>query len=162
MPYRPFEDQNCSIARALGIVGERWSLLVLREVSLGHRRFAEIRRGTGIAPNILSDRLQTLVDHGVLERRELDDGHEYVATEKGRAVSPILSALMTWGDRYGWEDDPDHAGPPRVTVHTDCGHDAHPRLHCSHCGEPLAAGSTKVRPGPGATERQRGEGLLPA
>ena len=159
MPYRPFEDQNCSIARALGVVGERWSLLVLREVSLGHRRFVEIKRNTGIAPNILSDRLQTLVAHGVLEH---DGTQEYAMTEKGRATAPILSALMTWGDRYGWEDDPDHAGPPRVTVHRDCGHDAHPSLHCSHCGERLAPGSTYVRPGPGASEEQRAEGLRPA
>jgi DNA-binding HxlR family transcriptional regulator len=66
MPYRPFADQNCSIARALAVVGERWTLLVLREVLLGRRRFQEIRRNTGIASNILTDRLQTLVDQDVL------------------------------------------------------------------------------------------------
>ena len=70
MPYRPFENQNCSIARALEVIGERWTLLVLREVLLGRRRFEEIRRNTGIATNILSDRLKTLVEHDVLERRE--------------------------------------------------------------------------------------------
>lgn len=158
MPFRPFEDQNCSIARALGIVGERWSLLVLREVTLGHRRFAEIKRNTGAASNILSDRLKTLVEHGVLDH---DGAQEYTLTEKGRAAAPILSALMTWGDRYGWEHDPDHAGPPRITVHRDCGHDAHPRLHCRHCGEPLARDSTYSRPGPGANQEQRAQGPLP-
>src|SRR5215212_8165418 len=73
MPYRSFEGQNCSIARALEVLGERWTLLVLREVLLGRRRFEEIRRNTGVATNILSDRLKTLVDHGVLERRETGD-----------------------------------------------------------------------------------------
>ena len=69
MPYRPFEGQNCSIARALALVGERWTLLVLREVLLGRRRFQEIKRNTGVATNILTDRLETLVEHGLLERR---------------------------------------------------------------------------------------------
>ena len=96
MPYRPFTDQNCSIAGALAVVGERWTLLVMREVLLGRRRFREIRRRTGIAPNILSDRLQTLVEHGLLVLR--DDG-EYFPTQKGLDVNPVLVALMQWGDR---------------------------------------------------------------
>ena len=69
MPYRPYNEQNCSIAAALEVVGERWSLLVMRDVLLGRRRFAEIKRSLGVAPNILSDRLATLVEHGLLERR---------------------------------------------------------------------------------------------
>src|SRR6185503_2475092 len=84
MPFRPFEDQNCSIAGALAVIGERWSLLVMREVLLGRRRFADIRRSTGIASNILTDRLQTLVDQGVLEHR----GGEFRPTDKGLDVSP--------------------------------------------------------------------------
>src|SRR5688500_6357453 len=103
MPYRPFDDQNCSIAHALAIVGERWTLLVLREVLLGRRRFVEIRSHTGIAPNILSDRLQTLVDHGLLVLCE--DG-EYVATRKGRDLNPVLLALMRWGDEYALDEAP--------------------------------------------------------
>jgi DNA-binding HxlR family transcriptional regulator len=153
MPYRPFDDQNCSIARALEVVGERWTLLVLREVLLGRRNFREIRRQTGVAANILSDRLQTLVEHGLLERR----GTEYAPTAKGVDMTPVLVALMQWGDRHAAPN-----GPPRVHVHTACGHDADPRLHCSHCGEPIAPGELKVRPGPGADERQRAEPLLPA
>ena len=69
VPHRPYDAQNCSIARALEVVGERWSLLVMRDVLLGARHFAEIRRSLGVAPNILSDRLATLVEHGLLERR---------------------------------------------------------------------------------------------
>jgi DNA-binding HxlR family transcriptional regulator len=139
MPHRTFEGQNCSIARALEVVGERWTLLVLREVFLGRRRFREIKRNTGVASNILSDRLSTLVDHGVLER----DGEEYVLTDKGVDLNPVLLTLMAWGDKY---DAPN--GPPKVPVHRACGHDAHPRLHCSHCGEELGPRATTVRDGP--------------
>jgi DNA-binding HxlR family transcriptional regulator len=153
MPHRPFAGQNCSIAGALAVLGERWTLLVMREVLLGRRRFADIKRRTGVAPNILSDRLQTLVDHGLLERR----GAEYVPTEKGRDVNPVLVALMQWGDRHLAGE----AGPPRVLVHATCGHDAAPSLRCAHCGEEIAARELRVRPGPGADAEQRGEPLLP-
>jgi DNA-binding HxlR family transcriptional regulator len=149
MPYRPFETQNCSIADALAVVGERWTLLVMREVLLGSRRFAEIRRNTGVAPNILSDRLNTLVEQGLLRRRlyrEHPESHEYHPTAKGADLGPVLIALMQWGDKHAAGP----AGPPRVIVHAACHHDAAPRLHCSHCGEPLRTGEIEVRPGPGA------------
>jgi DNA-binding HxlR family transcriptional regulator len=159
VPYRPFADQNCSIARALAIVGERWTLLVMRDVLMGRRRFAEIKRSLGVAPNILSDRLQQLVEHGLLERRPLEghaESHEYVATPQGQDVSPILAALLQWGDAYAAP-----GGPPRVQVHIPCGHDAHPRLLCGYCGEVVARGQMRSRPGPGATPEQRAEGVLP-
>jgi DNA-binding HxlR family transcriptional regulator len=159
MPYRPFIDQNCSIARSLEVIGERWTLLVMREVLLGRRRFADIRRNTGIAPNILSDRLQTLVEQGLLVRRlysEVPESYEYLPTPKGADVAPVLVALMQWGDMHAAPD-----GPPRVYVHATCGHDADPRLHCSHCGEEIRPRELRVRPGPGANERQRAEPLLP-
>jgi DNA-binding HxlR family transcriptional regulator len=148
MPYRAFDDQNCSIARTLAIVGERWTLLVLREVMLGSRRFEEIRRNLGVASNILSDRLTTLVEHGVLRR----DGEppEYRVTAKGVDLQPVLVGLMQWGDRYTAGE----AGPPIVYTHVACGHDADPQLHCGHCGEPLGPRELRVRPGPGANERQ--------
>lgn len=155
MPYRPFAGQNCSIARTLAIVGERWTLLIMRELLLGRRRFEELRRNTGVATNILSDRLATLVDHGLVTHR--GEPPEYRPTEKGRDLVPVLLALMSWGDRYAAPE----AGPPRVPVHTTCGHDAHPRLHCSHCGEPIAPREIRVRPGPGATVQQQTEPLLP-
>ncbi len=159
MPYRPFTDQNCSIARALEIIGERWTLLVMREILLGRRRFAEIQRNTGIAKNILSDRLSTLVDQGLLRRRlysESPESYEYVATSKGVDVWPVLVGLMQWGDAHAAPD-----GPPRVYVHTVCGHDASPELHCGHCGETIAPRELKVRPGPGADSLQLAEPLLP-
>ena len=160
MPFRAFEGQNCSIASTLAVVGERWTLLVIREVLLGRHRFADIRDHVGVAPNILSDRLQTLVEHGLLERRRYGrhpEAREYVATAKGVDLTPILVALTEWGDRYAAP-----AGPPRVYVHTACGHDARPELHCAHCGERLLAKELKVRPGPGADAAQRAEPLLPA
>ena len=144
MPYRPFEGQNCSIAAALAVIGERWTLLILREILLGRRRFEDIRRHTGVATNILSDRLETLTEHGVVERR----GSEYMPTDKARDATPVLVALQQWGDRY---DAP--AGPPRVLVHAACGHDTEPALQCSHCAQPIAPRELRVRPGPGALAR---------
>lgn len=160
MPYRPFTDQNCSIAGALAVIGERWTLLIMREVLLGRRRFAEIRRNVGVAPNILSDRLQMLVEHGLLERRlysEHPESYEYLPTRKGVDLNPVIVTLMQWGDKYAAAA----AGPPRVPVHTTCGHDARPELQCSHCGEIIRSAELKVRPGPGATAEQRAEGVLP-
>lgn len=160
MPFRPFVDQNCSIAATLAVVGERWTLLVLREVLLGRRRFADIRAQLDVAPNILSDRLQTLVDQGLLERRRYGkhpEAFEYLPTQKGVDVNPVLVTLMQWGDKY---EAPD--GPPRVHFHLDCGHDADPELRCSHCGEKLSADQLRVCPGPGATPDQASEPLLPA
>jgi DNA-binding HxlR family transcriptional regulator len=156
VPYRRFDGQNCSIARALEVVGERWTLLILREVLLGRRRFEEIRRNTGVATNILSDRLRTLVEHDVLEKRETVDGAEYVPTRKAVDVNPVLVALLQWGDAHAAPH-----GPPRVLVHARCGHDAEPALHCSHCEQEIGPGELRVRPGEGADERQRGAPLLP-
>lgn len=156
MPYRAFDDQNCSIARTLAIVGERWTLLVLRDVLLGNRRFEEIRRSLGVASNILSDRLATLVEHGVLSRS--GEPPEYRVTEKGLDLQPVLMSLMQWGDRYTAGE----AGPPVVHVHTACGHDADATFHCAHCGEAIAPRSVRLRPGPGANEAQRALGTRPA
>lgn len=160
MPHRPFIEQNCSIAAALAVVGERWTLLVMREVLLGRRRFADIKVQLGVASNILSDRLQTLVEQGLLERRRYGkhpEALEYVPTAKGIDINPVLVTLTQWGDKY---EAPD--GPPRVHVHTACGHDAHPALHCAYCHAKLVPSELRVRPGPGANAAQRAEPLLPA
>ena len=160
VPYRPFTDQNCSVAGALEIVGERWTLLIMREVLFGRRRFAEIKRHTGVAPNILSDRLQMLVEHGLLRRKlysEHPESYEYAPTRKGLDLNPVILSLLRWGDQYAAPA----AGPPRVAVHKTCGHDTVPELHCSVCGEELRTGEMEVRPGPGATEEQVAEGVLP-
>jgi DNA-binding HxlR family transcriptional regulator len=160
MPYRPFEAQECSIARTLAIVGERWTLLVMREVLNGQRRFQDIKRNTGVAANILSDRLNTLVEHGLLRRvlySEHPESYEYRPTRKGVDLSPALISLMRWGDKYA----ADESGPPRVVLHTACGHAADARLHCSHCGEPLHANEVRVVDGPGVRDRVAAGSLGP-
>ena len=141
------EHLNCSIARSLEIVGEWWTLLVLRDVFLGLRRFDDIQRDLGISRNILSDRLSTLLDHGILERRryqEHPERFEYRLTEKGIDLYPVLVALLRWGDR--WES-PD--GPPLRLEHRSCGHDSEAVMVCGHCGEPLDAREVRFRKGPG-------------
>jgi DNA-binding HxlR family transcriptional regulator len=150
VPLRAY-DQNCSIARTLQVVGERWTLLVLREVFTGQRRFEEIQRNLGVATNILSDRLQTLLDAGILERRALadrSDRSEYRLTEKGLDLNPVLLELMRWGDRW----DVPAQGPPVTVEHRDCGHETHAVQTCSHCGGELTARNVRVHPGPGAQE----------
>ena len=160
MPYREFEGQNCSVARALAIVGERWSLLVLREVMLGRRRFREIQRQTGVAPNILSDRLETLVERGVLERRASREDPatpEYRATRKGLDLLPVLLALAHWGDAY---ESPN--GAPQEFFHARCGHELESLMHCPNCEVGVRPEEVRARPGPGATPEQVAAGELPA
>src|SRR3954471_9841647 len=117
---RRYDDQVCSIARSLEIVGERWTLLVLREAFLGTRRFDDFQRSLGIARNVLTERLARLVDEGVLEGRryqERPERYEYRLTEKGIELWPVMVHLLQWGDHHY----PDEAGPPRVLTHRGCG-----------------------------------------
>ena len=103
MLKREYEGQNCSIARALEIVGERWTLLIIRDVFLGIRRFDELQESLGVARNVLTDRLNRLVDEGVLERvpySERPTRYEYRLTTKGRDLNLALSGLRQWGDQY--------------------------------------------------------------
>jgi DNA-binding HxlR family transcriptional regulator len=135
-------------------VGERWTLLVLTEVFLGRRRFDEIQAERGIATNILSRRLETLVDEGILERRrygEHPNRFEYRPTQKGLDLLPVLMALLRWGD----EHTAGRSGPPVENVHLDCGHTFHMVPTCSHCGEEIDPRAVRPRPGPGATREQR-------
>ena len=123
----------CSVARTLDVIGERWSLLVLREVFLGVRRYDAIRESTGAPRAVLADRLRSLVDAGILTRREYrDDGartrHEYRLTDAGRELQPVLTALMQWGDKYL----PVRGGPPLVVEHDDCGGRVRAGLVCEH------------------------------
>ena len=116
MAIQSFAELNCSIARPLAFLGERWALLVLRDLFLGHRRFDEIQASLGVASNVLSQRLGTLVEEGIAERRlysEHPERFEYRLTEKGQALQPVLLALVNWGDRYTAGPD----GPPLETVH---------------------------------------------
>ena len=127
----PAPDPSCSIARTLAVIGERWTMLILRDAFRGVRRFDDIQRDLGIARNILTDRLQKLVDHGVLERRQYQDRpprYEYRLTPKGRDLSPALVALMRWGDRWAVAGDPN-----TVLVHDACGTELEQLLRCPTC-----------------------------
>jgi DNA-binding HxlR family transcriptional regulator len=126
---------SCSIGRAMDILGERWTFLILRESFYGVRRFSDMQRNLGIARNILSTRLQTLVANGILERRlyqEEPPRHEYRLTETGMDLYPAIVTLMRWGDRHLSGEC-----PPVVLRHNSCGHEADPLLVCSHCHEEL-------------------------
>ncbi|HEX2102133.1 MAG TPA: helix-turn-helix domain-containing protein [Solirubrobacteraceae bacterium] len=148
---RTYEDQNCSVARALEVLGDRWTLLVIRDAFAGVRRFDEFQRDLGIARNVLSDRLGRLVDEGVLERHryhERPERFEYRLTDKGGDLWRPLVALMQWGDHYYAQP----AGPPQVVRHRDCGGEVNDRFACGRCGAQLDARDVRLEPGPGATE----------
>lgn len=136
--------RTCSIARTLSVVGERWSLLVVREVALGVRRFADIQAATGAPPAVLSDRLRSLVDAGVLKSWPYQEPGsrvrlEYRLTEAGRALQPVLTALKDWGD----EHLDDGRGAPVVTRHAGCGAPVHAVLECEE-GHRVAGGRELV------------------
>ena len=145
---RSYDSQVCSVAGALEVVGERWTLLILRDAFLGVRRFDDFQRSLGAARNVLQTRLERLVDEGILERRRYQERpprHEYRLTEKGVDLWPVIVALMQWGDRHVYPD-----GPPVVIEHRDCGGAVDAHRSCRRCGEALEARDVRPRPGPGA------------
>jgi DNA-binding HxlR family transcriptional regulator len=145
---RTYEDQNCSVAKALELVGERWTVLILREVFLGRRRFDEMADTLKIARNVLTARLQRLVEDGVLVKvayQERPERFEYRLTEKGLDLWPVVVTLMHFGDRYYAP-----AGPPIVLTHRDCGGTVDAHRICSSCGARLTARDVVSDPGPGA------------
>jgi DNA-binding HxlR family transcriptional regulator len=138
---------NCSIAATLEVVGDRWTVLILRDVFRGVRRFSELQEDLGIARNLLSDRLSRLVDHGVLEKVPYQQRPlrcDYRLTAKGAALSPALIALMRWGDDWYAE-----AGPPVELVHDRCGTPLEQLPRCPSCDEFVTPGHIRSRPGPG-------------
>jgi len=141
--HNTYEGQTCSIARTLELVGERWTLLILRDAFLGVRRFDEFQRRLGVARNVLNTRLQRLVDEGLLERRLYQDRpprHEYRLTEKGLELWPALVALMHWGDRHLSGDE----GPPAALVHRGCGGAMTGRRTCAACDTELGPRDVEV------------------
>jgi DNA-binding HxlR family transcriptional regulator len=146
-----YPGQICSIARSLEVVGERWSLLIVRDVMNGRRRFDELQKGLGVARNVLSARLGRLIEEDILERRAYQQSpqrFEYFLTEKGLGLWPALVALLAWGDRYS----PDPNGPPMLIVHKECGGAVSDRGTCERCGKVLNARDARAVPGPGLAE----------
>src|ERR1700691_1228846 len=144
-----YEDQNCSIARALELVGERWTILVLRDVFLGRRRFDQIQQSLGVARNVLAARLDRLVAEGILEKvpyQERPLRHEYRLTPKGVDLWPVTVELLRWGDRYAAPS----AAPPIVLRHKDCGGLLDEWRICENCGRPLGPRDVRAEAGPGA------------
>jgi DNA-binding HxlR family transcriptional regulator len=143
-----YPGQICSIAKALEVVGERWTLLIVRDVMNGNRRFGELQKSLGVARNVLSARLQRLVEEDILERRPYQSSperYEYFLTEKGLDLWPALVALLAWGDRHS----PEPNGPPMLIVHKECGGEVNDRGICESCGEVLHARDARPMPGPG-------------
>jgi DNA-binding HxlR family transcriptional regulator len=147
-------DQVCSIARTLEVLGERWTLLVVRDVFNGRRRFDQMQENLGVARNVLSTRLAWLVEEGILEKRRYQERpprYEYFLTEKGLDLWPVMISLMHWGDRHVSEGD----GPPMLIRHKRCGGVVDDRGYCTECGERLNARDAYREYGPGAPAQWR-------
>jgi len=153
MPYQDLQHDPCSIARPVSLLGDRWTLLMLRQAFRGIRRFGQFQSTLGISRPLLAERLAQLVDAGILERRpymsEQRTRHEYRLTQKGLDLYPVLMALRTWGDQYMAPD-----GPFVVYRHHDCSGVAEIHHVCSECGQSLSARDITPEAGPG-TEAAR-------
>jgi DNA-binding HxlR family transcriptional regulator len=144
----------CTIGRAMEVLGEKWTMVVLREVFSGIRRFDDMRVRTGIPRQVLANRLATLVGSGVLRKVPYQEPgsrvrHEYRLTPKGFDVYPVLITLLAWGNRYL----ADPGGPPLRLVHRDCGADVHAEIHCADGHAVDDPRRIVPRPGPGARRR---------
>lgn len=143
---RGYSGENCSVARALEVVGDRWTLLLVRDALIGITRFEDFQRHLGMATNVLTDRLARLVEEDVLQRSRYQrhpDRYEYLLTPKGRNLYSIIGALMSWGDKYYAPN-----GPPLLIVHDHCGGAPVRHLTCTNCGESLGPDDVAIVPGP--------------
>jgi DNA-binding HxlR family transcriptional regulator len=142
---------HCSVAQCLEVIGEWWSMLIIRDAFLGVTRFDQFQARLGVSRNILSQRLGRLVDEGILDRvaySEHPPRYDYRLTTKGRDLWPVLTAMRQWGDRYAAPD-----GPPLRLVHKSCGKVSEAVMVCSECGEPLAARDVRAVAGPGDVDQ---------
>jgi DNA-binding HxlR family transcriptional regulator len=147
---KSFTEMHCSVAQCLEVIGEWWSMLIVRDVFLGVTRFDEFQQRLGISRNILNQRLSHLVDAGVLTKVAYSDHplrYDYRLTDKGRDLWPVLTAMRQWGDRYAAP-----GGAPLEVIHTSCGEVSEVVMVCSACREPITARDVRARPGPGAVE----------
>ncbi|MCP5169506.1 MAG: helix-turn-helix transcriptional regulator [Hahellaceae bacterium] len=160
MKWDDIQELPCSIARTLSVIGDRWTLMIVRECFLGTRRFEQFQKRLGVTRHRLSERLNKLVEHGILRKQLYQESparYEYRLTRKGVELYPILMAMVQWGDT--WMDD--GAGPPLVYQHTSCGQLMHMELHCSACGEKVSPHEVVPQPGPGLKSWQATQAKKP-
>jgi DNA-binding HxlR family transcriptional regulator len=144
---KSFAGMHCSVAQCLEVVGEWWSMLIIRDAFLGVTRFDDFQQRLGIARNILNQRLTRLVEEGVLDKVAYSDHpprYDYRLTAKGRDLWPIITAMRQWGDQHAAPD-----GPPLKVVHKKCGKLSQAIMTCSACGERLTGRDVRAVPGPG-------------
>ncbi len=154
MRWSELAEERCSIARTVAVIGDRWTLLILRDCFLRLRRFDEFEASLGITRHILADRLKKLVDAEVLQKvpyGERQVRHEYRLTRKGLDLYPVLMSIVHWGDIHLADEN----GRPMLHEHVGCGHQFDPVLTCSACGEIVDPKQVRVRPGPGAARQRR-------
>jgi DNA-binding HxlR family transcriptional regulator len=148
---RKFSELHCSIARTVELIGDRWTPLVLRDVALGISRFDAIQRNLGISRKVLTERLQTLVDQGVVSKTPYQHNpprHDYALTEKGTDLAMVLVAIQVFGDKWEFGE----SGPPLQWRHLACGQISTPVPCCDHCGEPVRPGDAVPLRGPSFDE----------
>ncbi len=151
MLWNELGDQSCSFARTLSVIGDRWTLLILRDCFMRVRRFDEFQERLGIARPILTDRLRKLTDAFVLTKvayQTRPTRYEYRLTQKGLDLYPIIMGVVHWGDVHM----ADRKGRPLVHRHVSCGHDFDPVLKCSECGDEVSPRDVKIMLGPGAED----------
>jgi DNA-binding HxlR family transcriptional regulator len=149
MKWDALQEEPCSLSRTIGVIGDRWTILILRESFLRTRRFEGFQSALGITRHLLSERLKKLVRNGVLCRipyQEFPKRHEYILTQKGLDLYPVMMALVHWGDTHLV----DECGRPLSHEHRKCGKLFNPVMVCSECGEPVVAEGVVIHRGPGA------------
>lgn len=154
MRWNQLKDEQCSVARTMAVIGDRWTLLILRNSFFRVRRFEDFLSRMGIARRVLTERLTLLVENGILEKISYQDApvrYEYRLTDKGLDLYPVLLSMVHWGDKHYAED----RGKPILYQHKTCGHDFVPVLNCSECGEPLDPKEVRPRKGPGLDDPSR-------
>jgi DNA-binding HxlR family transcriptional regulator len=151
----PRYGQSCPVAKTLEIVGDRWTLLIVRDLLRGTQRFQDLQASlAGIAPNILSDRLKLMERHGLVDRSlysRRPRRSQYALTDKGRGLGLVVGALASWGSRHVWRR--------ARLVHADCGHEVGLAYHCARCGDRVPGGAvemSRIAPPPAATARAGG------
>ena len=157
MGWSEVGDTVCPIARALAVVGDRWTVLILRELFLGVKRFEEFQQQTGMSPHLLSTRLKRLEAEGIVVRRPYSERpvrHEYRLTDKGKDLFGVLYAMRGWAERWAYVDGETGGGPAMRYIHRACGTDVGTAMVCPGCGAPLGYGDLKGEPSPALKAEQ--------